>query len=59
MQPTVAPPASTFNSGGQATALVVGPGDVVAQRILKVDQTVGDTWLVAAFVPDEGAVGAS
>src|SRR3984957_18733137 len=36
----------SHNERGQATALVVGPGDVVAQRIVKTDQTVGDKWVV-------------
>ena len=36
----------THNERGQATALVVGPGNVVAQRIVKTDQTVGDKWVV-------------
>ncbi|HEY2658410.1 MAG TPA: efflux RND transporter periplasmic adaptor subunit [Caulobacteraceae bacterium] len=36
----------THNERGQATALVLGPGDVVAQRIVKIDQAVGDKWIV-------------
>ena len=36
----------THNERGQATALVLGPGDVVAQRIVKIDQAVGDKWVV-------------
>jgi len=36
----------TRNERGQATALVLGPGNVVAQRIVKTDQAVGDKWLI-------------
>jgi membrane fusion protein (multidrug efflux system) len=36
----------THNERGQATALVVGPGNVVAQRIVKTDQAVGDKWVI-------------
>jgi membrane fusion protein (multidrug efflux system) len=36
----------THNERGQATALVVGPGNVVAQRIVKTEQAVGDKWVV-------------
>jgi len=36
----------THNERGQATALVVGPGNVVAERIIKIDQSVGDKWIV-------------
>jgi membrane fusion protein (multidrug efflux system) len=36
----------THNERGQATALVVGPDNVVAQRIVKIGQAVGDKWLV-------------
>ncbi len=36
----------THNERGQATALVVGPGDVVAQRVIKIDQAVGDKWVI-------------
>jgi membrane fusion protein (multidrug efflux system) len=36
----------THNERGQATALVVGPGNVVAQRIVKIEQAVGNTWVV-------------
>jgi membrane fusion protein (multidrug efflux system) len=36
----------THNERGQATALVVGPGNVVAQRIVKLEQAVGNTWVV-------------
>jgi membrane fusion protein (multidrug efflux system) len=36
----------THNERGQATALVVGPGDVVAQRVIKTEQAVGDKWVV-------------
>jgi membrane fusion protein (multidrug efflux system) len=34
------------NERGQATALVVGPDGVVAQRVIKTDGTVGDKWVV-------------
>ena len=37
----------THDERGQAVALVVGPGDVVAQRIVKIDQAIGDKWVVA------------
>ncbi|MEJ0064673.1 MAG: efflux RND transporter periplasmic adaptor subunit [Caulobacteraceae bacterium] len=36
----------THNERGQATALVVGPDNVVAQRVVKIEQAVGDKWLV-------------
>jgi membrane fusion protein (multidrug efflux system) len=36
----------SHNERGQATALVVGPGNVVAQRVIKIDQAVGDKWAV-------------
>jgi membrane fusion protein (multidrug efflux system) len=36
----------THNERGQPTALVVGPGDVVAQRVIKIAQAVGDKWVV-------------
>jgi membrane fusion protein (multidrug efflux system) len=36
----------TRNERGQAVALVVGPGDVVAQRIVETGQVVADKWLV-------------
>jgi membrane fusion protein (multidrug efflux system) len=36
----------THNERGQATALVLGPGNVVAQRILATGQAVGDRWVV-------------
>ena len=36
----------THNERGQATALVLGPDNVVAQRIVKIDQAVGDKWSV-------------
>lgn len=35
------------NERGEAVALVLGPGDVVAQRTVKVDQAIGDKWVVA------------
>jgi membrane fusion protein, multidrug efflux system len=36
----------TRNERGQATVLVLGPGNVVAQRIVKTDQAVGDKWII-------------
>jgi membrane fusion protein (multidrug efflux system) len=36
----------SHNERGQAVALVVAPGNVVAQRIVKIDGTVGDKWIV-------------
>ena len=38
--------AVTRDAGGQATVLVVGPGDKVESRVIVVSQTVGDNWLV-------------
>jgi membrane fusion protein (multidrug efflux system) len=38
----------THNERGQATALVVGPGNVVAQRIVQIDQAIGDKWVVTS-----------
>ncbi len=35
------------NQAGNATALVVGAGDKVEQRVIKVARTVGDNWLVS------------
>jgi membrane fusion protein, multidrug efflux system len=37
----------TRNERGQATALVLGPGNVVAQRLVKTDQAIGDKWVIA------------
>jgi membrane fusion protein (multidrug efflux system) len=37
----------SHNERGEATALVVGPDNVVAQRIIKIDRAVGDQWLVS------------
>jgi membrane fusion protein (multidrug efflux system) len=34
------------NERGQATALVLGPGNVVSQRIVKTDQAIGDKWVI-------------
>jgi membrane fusion protein (multidrug efflux system) len=34
------------NERGQATVLVLGPDDVVAQRIVTTDRVIGDKWLV-------------
>jgi membrane fusion protein (multidrug efflux system) len=36
----------SHNERGEATALVVGPDNVVAQRIIKIDRAVGDQWIV-------------
>ena len=36
----------SHNERGEATALVVGPGNVVAPRIVKLDRAVGNQWLV-------------
>ena len=36
----------TRNERGLATALVLGPGNVVAQRMVKTDQAIGDKWLI-------------
>ena len=37
----------THNERGQATALVLGPGNVVAQRMVQTEQAIGDKWLVS------------
>ena len=37
----------SHNERGEATAMVVGPDNVVAQRIIKIDRAVGDQWIVA------------
>ena len=36
----------SHNERGDATALVLGPGDVVVQRIVKIDRAVGNQWVV-------------
>jgi membrane fusion protein (multidrug efflux system) len=36
----------SHNERGEATALVLGPGNVVVQRIVKTDRAVGNQWLV-------------
>src|SRR5258707_3085007 len=43
----------THNSQGQATALVVGPDNKVALRIIKATRTLGDQWVVQGGL-DEG-----
>src|SRR5258705_3690055 len=43
----------THNSLGQATALVVGPGDKRASRIIQATRTLGDQWVVQGGL-DEG-----
>ncbi len=37
----------TRNERGQAIALVVGPGNIVAQRMVKTDQAIGDKWVIS------------
>jgi membrane fusion protein (multidrug efflux system) len=37
----------THNERGQAVALVVGPGNVVAQRMVKTEQAIGDKWVIS------------
>ncbi len=36
----------THNERGQATALVLGPGNVVAQRMVQTGQAIGDKWII-------------
>ena len=36
----------SHNERGQAVALVLGPGNVVAQRMVGTDQAIGDKWIV-------------
>jgi len=36
----------TRNERGQAVALVLGPGNVVAQRMVKTAQAIGDKWVI-------------
>jgi membrane fusion protein, multidrug efflux system len=36
----------TRNERGQAVALVVGPGDVVVQRVVETGEAIGDKWLI-------------
>jgi len=36
----------TRNERGQAVALVVGPGDTVAQRVVETGAAIGDKWLI-------------
>ena len=36
----------THNERGQAVALVLGPGNVVAQRMVKTAQAIGDKWVI-------------
>jgi membrane fusion protein (multidrug efflux system) len=38
----------THNERGQAVAMVLGPGNVVEQRIVTTDQAVGDNWVVTS-----------
>lgn len=40
--------AVTHDQRGEATALVVGPNNIVQPRILQTDRTIGDKWLVTA-----------
>jgi membrane fusion protein (multidrug efflux system) len=37
----------THNERGEAVALIVGPGNVVVQRVVKVDQAIGDKWVIS------------
>jgi len=37
----------SHNERGQATALVVGSGNVVEQRTITTEQAIGDKWVVA------------
>jgi membrane fusion protein (multidrug efflux system) len=47
LQGLLAPQAGvTHNERGQATALVLGPGNVVEQRMVKTDQAIGDKWII-------------
>jgi membrane fusion protein (multidrug efflux system) len=36
----------THNERGQAVAMVVGPGDMAAQRVVQTGQAIGDNWLI-------------
>ena len=36
----------THNERSQATAMVVGPGDIVAERVVEIGQAIGDKWLI-------------
>jgi membrane fusion protein (multidrug efflux system) len=36
----------THNERGEATALVLGPGNIVAQRIVQTGQAIGDKWII-------------
>jgi len=38
----------THNERGQAVAMVLGPGNVVEQRVVTTDQAVGDSWIVTS-----------
>ncbi|MDB5872537.1 MAG: efflux transporter periplasmic adaptor subunit [Ramlibacter sp.] len=42
----------THDAKGQATALVVGPGDKVAQRVVQATRTLGDQWVVEGGLSD-------
>jgi membrane fusion protein, multidrug efflux system len=37
----------SHDARGEATALVLGPGNVVVQRIVKIDRAIGNQWVVA------------
>lgn len=38
----------SHNQKGEATALVVGPNNIVELRVLEADRAIGDTWLVTS-----------
>jgi membrane fusion protein (multidrug efflux system) len=38
----------SHNERGQAVALVVGPGNVVVQRVVTTEQAVGDSWVITS-----------
>lgn len=46
----------TRNPSGEAIAYVVGAGDRVEQRVIQVDRTVGDNWLVSEGLKAEDRV---
>ncbi|HWF75696.1 MAG TPA: efflux RND transporter periplasmic adaptor subunit [Caulobacteraceae bacterium] len=46
-QGVLAPQAGiTHNERSQAVAMVVGPGDTVAQRVVQIGPAIGDSWLI-------------
>lgn len=46
----------TRNPAGEAMVFVVGIGEIVEQRIIQVDRTVDDNWLVSAGLAAEDRV---